>query len=76
MSCPARYCDHVGERIAHNLGKMVLGELDGDPRGPLQLRWVHVTLPDDAATPIQLLRMASHALDRQMFVREREAVTS
>ncbi len=76
MSCPAKLADRVGERIAHSIGGAVLGELAGDPRGLLQIRWVHVTLPDHAATPIQLLRMASYALDRQLFVRDREVVAS
>jgi len=66
MSCPAKLADRVGERIAHNIGGAVLGGLAGEPRGLLQIRWVHVTLPDHAATPIQLLRMAGDALDRQV----------
>jgi GGDEF domain-containing protein len=74
MSCQAKDADRVGERIVHNIGGAVLGELAGDPRGLLQIRWVHVTLPDHAASSTQLLRMASQALDRQMFGRDREAV--
>jgi GGDEF domain-containing protein len=74
MSCPAKVANRVGERIARNIGGAVLGELAGDPRGLLQIRWVHITLPDDAASPRHLLRMASDTLDRRMFVREREVV--
>jgi len=74
MSCQEKFADRVAERIAHNIGGAVLGELAGDPRGLLQIRWVHVSFPDDAASPTQLLRMASDALDRQLFVRDREAV--
>ena len=70
MSCQAKVADRVGERIAHNIGGAVLGELAGDPRGLLQIRWVHVTFPDDAATPKRLLRVAGRALDRQLFVRD------
>ena len=74
MSCPAKLADRVGERVAHSIGGAVLGELAGDPRGLLQIRWVHVTFPDEAATPMQLLRVASHALDRRVLERERGAV--
>lgn len=74
MGCQAKLADRVGERIAHNISAAMLGEPAGDPRGLLQLRWVHVTLPDEAASPTQLLRMAGRALDRQMFVLEREVV--
>lgn len=76
MSCPVKLADRVGERIAHNIGGAVLGELAGDPRGLLQIRWAHVTFPDQAATPVQLLRKASDALDRQLFVRDRGPVES
>jgi len=74
MSCQAKFADRVGERIAHNISGAVLGELPGDPCGVLQIGWVHLTLPDDASTPIPLLSMASDALDRQMFGRDGEAV--
>ena len=63
-NCPARVGKRVAERIAYNIEYLSLEGTNKRHGSNLHLRWSSASIPQDASTPIQLLRVTETSLDR------------
>lgn len=59
--CPLECAPEVADRVAHSLHRLVS---PGEGGADLRLRWAAATLPDQAGSPAELLRVACKGLDR------------
>ncbi len=73
LRCPSEYADGVGYRVVTNVQFVLMGQLDDRYRSMLQFEWESATLPGDALTPVQLLRVAERSLERENFLPVRVA---
>ena len=62
-NCPARFGKRVAERIAYNTEYLSLEGTNKRNGSNLYLRWSWASIPEDASTPIQLLRVTETSLD-------------
>ena len=62
-NCPPEFGNHVAERIATNIEHLSLIGTNKQYGSNLHLRWSLASMPKDASTPIQLLRVTETTLD-------------
>ena len=62
-NCPAKLGKRVAERIAINIERLSLQGTNKGHGSNLSLQWSSASIPRDASTPIQLLRVAETTLD-------------
>jgi GGDEF domain-containing protein len=65
MRCPTRFVDRAAGRLVGNLTHLVLEGVNRGYGSHLALRWRGATLPGEAKTPIQLMRVADLKLNQQ-----------
>ncbi|MEE9217101.1 MAG: diguanylate cyclase [Anaerolineales bacterium] len=61
--CPAKFSTLVAERIASNVEGLILRGSNKQHQSNLHLQWGSTSMPQDASTPIQLLRVTETTLD-------------
>jgi len=64
-NCPAKLGRQVADRIAINIERISLRGTNKVHGSELKLRWSSACIPQDASTPIQLLRVTETTLDVQ-----------
>lgn len=64
--CSGKLGRSVGERITTIVTGMVLKGINRHYGRHLELQWEIATLPNDASTPVQLLRLAEQSLDEKI----------
>jgi diguanylate cyclase (GGDEF)-like protein len=62
-NCPAELGKRVGEKIAVNIERLTLAGTNKRYGSNLGLQWNSACIPQDASTPIQLLRVTETTLD-------------
>ena len=62
-NCPARLGERIAERVATNIEYLSLRGANKQYGSDLHLRWSLASMPKDASTPIQLLRVTETTLD-------------
>lgn len=62
-NCPAQLGKRVAERIAINIENLSLRGTNREHGSDLSLQWGSASIPRDASTPIQLLRVTETTLD-------------
>ena len=63
LRCPADQVQDIAARLTGNLRNLLHGQLPVERQNRLHVQWEAATLPDDALTPVQLLRVAGKSLD-------------
>lgn len=61
--CPGEAGAQVAQRVNHNLERLLLSATNRGQGSRLHLRWSAASIPGDASTPIQLLRVTETTLD-------------
>lgn len=64
--CPAKFGMSVAKRITTIVDRMVLNGINRHYGRRLELQWEVAVLPDDASTPIQLLRLTEQTLSEKV----------
>jgi diguanylate cyclase (GGDEF)-like protein len=62
LRCPADQVGPIAQRLTDNL-RSLLRQHTGEGRSRLHVQWEAATLPGDALTPVELLRIAGKSLD-------------
>lgn len=63
MRCPGKYGPTVSRRVSTNVQRLLLQSLTRQYQLELGLSSAHATLPEDASTPLELLRRVENDLD-------------
>jgi diguanylate cyclase (GGDEF)-like protein len=70
LRCPAKYSEPVAKRVCSNLTRLVLAGVNSRLGSNLSVRWSVATMPGQASSPIQLLRLSEASLDLKKSLAE------
>ena len=63
LRCPTKYSEMVAERVTSNVTRLVLQGTNSRLGSNLSLQWAVATMPGQASSPVQLLRLSEASLD-------------
>jgi diguanylate cyclase (GGDEF)-like protein len=63
LRCPPKYAEPVAKRVASNVTQLVFQGTNQRLGSNLSLEWAVATMPGEASTPLQLLRLSEASLD-------------